>query len=60
MGVQKIFENLYKNYNIPIISLINENLGELISIENCQIVAIRNKGLSDKILSLETEYKVER
>ena len=29
-----------------------ENLGELINIENCKIVGLKNKGLSDAILEI--------
>lgn len=41
---------------LPIIAT-NEDLGSLINIPKCQIVGIKNKGLSDAILNCTEDYK---
>lgn len=41
---------------MPIIAT-NEELGNLINIPKCQIVGIKNKGLSDAILNCSEDYK---
>lgn len=53
----KIAKNKSKEYNINCI-MFDKELSDYVGIENCKIVALKNKGLSDAILRCENEYKI--
>ncbi|MBQ8845390.1 MAG: hypothetical protein IJ008_05215 [Clostridia bacterium] len=52
-NLKKITYNLKEEKNINIYEL--DNLNEIVGIENCKAIGIRNKGLSDKIKILIEE-----
>lgn len=54
-NVKKIALNKSKQYNIQCI-IYNNQLSNFIGVDNCKIVALKNKGLSDAILKCDSEY----
>lgn len=52
----KIAMHKSNEYNIKCI-MFDKELSDYVGIENCKIVALKNKGLSDAILKCESEYK---
>lgn len=56
-NIIKVAKNTSEKYNnLPII-IPNENLGEMLSIDNCKIVGIKNWGLANAILGCIDDYK---
>ena len=53
----KIARKKSNEYNIKSI-LFDKDLSNYLGVENCKIVALKNKGLSDAILKCENEYKI--
>lgn len=45
----KIIEKI-KNRNIPVVEM--EKLSELLNLKNCKVIGLKNKNISDQILSL--------
>lgn len=58
-NILKTANKLADNYKIPVI-MVNNSVEYLIDISNCQIVAIKNKGLTDCILKLTEEFEYFR
>ena len=55
-NISKIINKLYEQYKIPIIAL-NEDIENHVGIKNCQIIGIKNKGLSDAMLAQTNEFE---
>ena len=56
-NICKIFSKLHEEYKIPVIAL-NEDIETQVGIKNCQIIGIKNKGLSDAILAQTSDFEI--
>lgn len=52
----KIAKKKMVEYNIPCI-MFDKDISEYIGVDNCKIVALKNKGLSDAVLGCKNEFK---
>ena len=60
-NILKVSTHIANDYNIPVIEVPLEDMGECIGLNSCQILGVKNKGLSDAILNnCKDEYKIIR
>lgn len=55
-NINKIIQEKVLEYDIPCIYMY-EPFGNFIGVENCKIIGIKNKGMSEQILKFEKEFK---
>ena len=59
--IEKIINYRYEQGKVKVIALKENNLTQLLGLNNCQIVGIKNKGLADAICNNCTEdYNIIR
>ena len=60
-NINKVSMNVASKYDVPIIELSVDDLGESIGMNSCKILGVRNKGFCDAILAnCKDEYKMLR
>lgn len=60
-NIEKVSTYIANDYDIPIIELPIEDLGQIIGLNSCKILGVKNKGLCDAILNnCKDEYRLIR